>query len=57
MMLSIAFRNICSPLFLFDCEDFVCSSSSVSWSVADVWVLVSGFIEGEGIASRLRKQQ
>ena len=57
MMPSIAFRNICSPLFLFDCKDFVCSNSSVSRSVADVWVLVSGCIEGEGIASKLWKQQ
>ena len=57
MMTSIAFWNVCSPLFLFDCKDFVCSSSSASWSVADVWVLVSGWIEGEGIVSRLWKDQ
>ena len=57
MMPSIAFRNVCSPLFLFDCNDFVCSNSSVSRSVADVWVVVSGCIEGEGIVYKLWKQQ
>ena len=53
MMPSIAFRNVCSPLFLFDCKDLVCSS--VSRSVAHLWVLVSGCIDGEGIASRYGK--
>ena len=57
MMPSMAFWNVCSPLFLFDCKYFVCNSSSVSRSDADVWVLVSGCIEGEGIASRLWKEQ
>ena len=57
MMPSIAFWNVCSPLFLFDCKGFVCSNSSVSRSVADVWVLANGCIEGGGIASKLWKQQ
>ena len=57
MMPLMAFRNVCSPLFLFDCKDFVCNSSSVSRSVADVWALVIGCIEGEGIASRSWKVQ
>ena len=57
MMPSMAFWNVCSPLFLFDCKYFVCNSSSVSRSDADVWVLVSGCIEGEEIASRLWKEQ
>ena len=57
MMPSMAFRNVCSPLFLFNCKDFVCNSSSASRSVADVWVLVSECIVGEGIASRLWKEQ
>ena len=57
MILSIASQNVYSPLFLFDCKDFVCSSSSASRSVANLWVLVSRWIEGEGIVSRLWKEQ
>ena len=53
MMLSTVFRNVCSPLFLGNCRDLVCNRSSASRSFAEVWVLVSGWIDGEGIVSKL----